>query len=621
MSLRKTGILFAILVALCVGYWLMVHLEKRGRVKQREAQRLFAFAPVDIAAIEVHRMGEKPVAATREPGASWRIEKPNVTIEANQVLWDRMAKAFAETVNERTIDPSPSDLAQYGLDEPVLTIVAQETGGERLDLSFGAIEATQTCRYARMNEGPAFLVLAKTFQELDRPLGLLRYPYVFTVGEQGITRIEYARFWVGPEDAAPPEEAQEGARASRRIGEESVVVAVERSEAGLWRMVSPIKAEANQELIGELVKELQYAVGANYIDEPEDLHDYGLDPPGARITVYAGANGEAQTLHLGSLESKGDAEQGGLFVKRASRPAVFVISPQILTLLPKTPDGFREARLLSHAVTDLRAIHYESREAEFTLDSDPERGWQLAKPEVFDTDQEAVSNFLGALKLLKGHGFPGEPTPAYGLDDPTIRLTLAFKDDRPSATILVGGDVADTGQHYAMQDNGVVTLLNPTEVSVLTRSLFDFRSKRLLDFRKELASRIALEFEGVGYVLEKGHGRWRIKEPAERTLESESDVVALLDTLYGAKAVAMEADAMPADLAPYGLDDPLAVVTIAISGDEGAEAEQTVGPLKIGKTTPEDSQQRFAMAGGRAGVYRVRQAVVDEIRETLKAIR
>jgi hypothetical protein len=621
MSLRTTLALLAILVALCIGYALMVHFEEQGREARVEAKKLFGFQPEDVVAVEVQRIDEAPAAASRTKGAPWAITKPNNTIEANQVVWDRLAMALAGLMNERTIDPAPSDPAAYGLDKPVLTMAAATDGGKQVHLTFGAVEPTQSYRYTRGEGDAVFLVSVKAFREMDRPLDVLRNPYIVAVGKQGITRLEFARYWTGKEKKG--EVAQGFSPAgTRAAGDESVVVAVEKSADGAWRMVSPIEALANQEAVEALVKHVQYATGHNYVETPQHLEDYGLEPPRARITVYGGVGSEPQTILLGSLQA-GDEKKGqtgGLFAKRKERPAVFVIDPQIAELLPKTPDSLRESRLFSRQAKDIRRIHYIAGQTDLTFDNDQQHGWTLAGPETQDTDQQAVSNFIVLLKALQGRGFPGDAKPEFALDNPRIALTFTFKDSTPPANIRVGAKTPDADQYYATMDNGVVTLLNEIDVKALSKTPFDFRRKGLLTFAKAEVIRVELQFEGAHYVFEKPRGQWRIKEPANLMFGSGNDIDALLETLSGMRALAVEAEAAPVDLAPYGLDAPVASVTVTIRKPTDPAAETVVGTARIGKTTAENSQQRFAVSTALPGVYRAKQAIIDDIRGVLEAI-
>ena len=191
------------------------------------------------------------------------------------------------------------------------------------------------------------------------------------------------------------------------------MVTVEKGEDGVWRLTTPIQAEANQETVAELVKQIQFAVGRDYIEEPKNLSDYGLEPPKARVTVYCGPGSEPQTLYFGTLEAGGNANptsgadggMKGVFAKNAARPAVFIMDANISSLLPKTPDAFRERRLLTRPTTNLRSIHYKAMETDVVLNNDPERGWYMVGSESTPENQQAVSNFVAALKAIEGRAF------------------------------------------------------------------------------------------------------------------------------------------------------------------------------------------------------------------------
>ena len=617
MSAKSTVMLLLLLVALCAGYWLMVRSEEREIVARDEAKRLFALAPEDVVSAEVEQVGMPVSAGRRGPDGLWAFTKPHGEIEVNQVVWERMAVAVAELDNQRTIEAKATDLAQYGLDDPVLRFVAETKAGEAIELIFGSVEPTQTYRYASLLRAPdpaavgtVFLAKTEQFHELDRARNLLRSLYLFASGAEGITRVEFARIWT-PEQAQSAKENASDA-SGLNVGEESVVVVVEKDAQGVWAMVSPFKAAANQELIGEFVKEIQYATGRNYVDAPEDLSDYGLDPPRARVSVLSGSSGK-QTVYLGMLESTGDAS-AGLYVKRAKLPAVFVVDTQMLMLLPNSPDAFRERRLFSEQATGLQTIHYVTGETDVMLEHDAGAGWQMAGGE---TDQIAVSNFVMLLKTLEGRSFPAAP--AEGFARPRVSIDFTFADGRAPTRILVGGKKAGVDEYYARQDNGTVTTLNNLDVSALTKDAFTFRDKKLMALTSVEASRVTVVTEGVEYVFERPRGKWVVVAPEGKTLASSNDVALLVDALASLGAVAVVEEEAPADLSAYGLDAPVAVVRVMVTAAEGGE-EREVGPLVLGCSCEDNAQRRYASSAGRPGVYLVGQAIMDDIRETLKAV-
>ena len=110
--------------------------------------------------------------------------------------------------------------------------------------------------------------------------------------------------------------------------------------------------------------------------------------------------------------------------------------------------------------------------------------------------------------------------------------------------------------------------------------------------------------------------------PQGAVLESQSDVDALIKALAKSSAVDVEvaADQAPqADLAAYGLDAPVLEVEVTIADDTGEP--RRLGPLKIGAVTPDQGQQRFAQAAGRPELFRIKQAVLDDVRDAMRGVR
>lgn len=607
MSKKGTLVLVALLVALCAGYWLMLEVEKRGAREEIRSRKLFDFAPEDVRTIEISRMGEATVSAERGESGAWAITKPNPSIEANQVVWDRAAKAIATLDNARTLDGG-ADMAGYGLDKPVLTVVASRQGGESLRFEFGAIEPTQSYRYARLDGNLVFLADVKQFHEMDRSLDLLRDRRLLKVGDEGITRLEYSRFRT-PKNLS-------GDVSQQPATEESVVMAVEKQPDGHWQVVSPENVPANQELVDGLIREIQYNMPSGYVDSPESLEDYGLDRPVARLTVYAGVGSEPQVILIGAKRDQ-ENDAGGVWGKIASKPAVFLMDPNILVALPKTPEAFREGRLFTRQAAKLRSLHYTSGDVDLLIENDPAKGWRLAQPLNEDTDQMAVSNFISLLKNLSGRSFPPGASDNYGFDKPTLAIRFEFAEGEPGE-ILVGAAVPDVGMFYARQDNGVAIMLTDLEVAAMKRTAADFERKTLMEFEKNAARKVAITLDGVEYEFELLRGRWAVVKPEGRSFTTARDMDPLINTLSSLRAAKKVADD-PNQVKEAGMDAPVAVITVTAGGD--GEEPKTLGPVKIGAATVEESQHRYATSDSRLGLYLVGQAVVDEIRDTVKALR
>ena len=610
MSARVTAVLLVVFVALCAAYWWALSREDRNKVRVFEAKRVFSIKPGDLRKISIQRLDETPTVATRaDEKESWAIVQPR-PIDAFQHAWTRAADALANLSNERPINAGPVDLAQYGLDKPRVTVTATTADGKELRVALGAGDPTQTRVYAKTADMGIFMVPKEAVTDLDRPLLDLRNRFMVNVGESGITHLEYARI------------AGKDAPKGYNPGDESVSVVLDRESDGSWKMVKPVTGFANKTLADKLASEIQHLTGHGYVDAPESLEDYGLKPAAARVTIRSGANGEPQTVYFGAI-TKSDDDKGGLYAKRADKPAVFVIDGGIIANLPKTPDGFRDRRMFTRLDGEIQSLHYTSGLTDFTLELDPVRGWRVTQPPVPDSDQIVISNFIGLLKVMTCASFVEDVPAEAGLDRPAAELTISMKDKAQPVKIKLGAQVPNTETFYAMQDTGVVVRINRTDMNALTRNLADFRPKEFLRFDKTAATVVKMHFDGVDYEFEKApaNGAWAIRAPAGKIWESQNDMSGLLTALSTARMAGVESPTTPADLTVYGLDAPLITVMVTTQGGVNGATGATLGPLTVGKPAPSNAQHRFAIVQGRSEVFRIDQAFVDAVREVMKGIK
>jgi hypothetical protein len=107
-----------------------------------------------------------------------------------------------------------------------------------------------------------------------------------------------------------------------------------------WRFTKPVDAKADFNLIDGLVGKLHQAkmTGIETADGTKDLKKYGLDKPQATATIGAGS--ARATLALGSKK-----EDGSLYARDLSRPAVFTVEGTLLDDLKKSADDYRRKEL------------------------------------------------------------------------------------------------------------------------------------------------------------------------------------------------------------------------------------------------------------------------------------
>ncbi len=610
MRPRSTIALVLLLALLCAAYWGMQHMDTHRATLAQQSKKLFQFTPDAVRALTIHQVNGVPVTAERDAGGAWRITAPNPTILPLQLLWNRVAEKFTALNNERTVAEAPGDLAQYGLDVPQLSVEARADGTEPVKIFVGDVEPTQRYRYARLGNGPLFLIGTDSFFELNRTLEDLRHRFLVDDRDANINEVQFAWIWTGdqPSDRPVPQNPPE-------VGEESTLIRVVRDNPkSPWKMVGPMEAAANQEAIDAFVKEVQFATGRSFVDKPENLSDYGLKPARARITVVDDRGGKAQTILLGRMEDKG--EKGGMYVQHVGQDAVFQIDAQLWTLLPKNPLQWRERRLLTRRVSEVNRLEVNGKGETFTLSKGEKGEWKLEAPTLQDVNQFAVSGYLAMFKELGGDSFAVGPLAEFGLDKPETTIDLHYEDGS-AAQIKISPSTKEQGLYYATQDTGAIMTIKGLAAEALLAKSDAFRSRELLRFNKADATRMEFQFENLGLVVEKRDGQWVVTAPATIHLANQSDAEAILTAVCPLTATRVENETTPQDLERYGLMKPVFSFYATVHVSETGQ-DTRFGQLRVGGVAPDNSQERYAMVDGKNGVFRIKQEVVQNVREALR---
>ncbi len=223
--------------------------------------------------------------------------------------------------------------------------------------------------------------------------------------------------------------------------------------------------------------------------------------------------------------------------------------------------------------------------------------------------------------MLEGGRFLNPDDEDVDMGDPEIEIALEFDDGEQPEPLRFGPvtmeptDEQETEvTRYATQDSGAAFAISEPATAVLRVSDFDFRPREVLVFDPAEAASLHMQFEDEHYRFARDDDeRWTVIEPAGKTLDTQGDMRTLLEAFAEAEAVAREEHGIPEDLAPYGLDDPLLTVAIEMGGE-------TAGPLRVGSPAEDNSQHRYAITEDRDELLRVRQTLIDAVRDGLRGV-
>jgi len=593
MNWKVTAVLAVVLCVLLGVHWgLKRHRTQVGEIEE-QAKQIHQVEQTDIAGLRLAVKGEQEIVGRKEAD-DWAIVSP-VEARVDATAFDRILRDFAGATKLRTVDESPSDLGAYGLDEPVIEIgVKTAVDGEtEHTLLIGNENPTKSYYFAkRPNEPAVFLVNTWLKTGFEKKLKDLRDKKIVDAEKDAVSMIEVARG--------------------------KSVIKLEKDD-DTWRIREPVAVLADSTAVTSLLDEIAAVQVQEFInDEPGDLAEYGLAQPAARLKVYTGDEKAGQTLLFGS----GNEEDTGVYAKRDVARNVVLIKKSLIEAVPETVDDIRNRSLVLAAARDVKKFEYSSAGGSFTLELDDDNVWHIDQPQRMKADSVAVDALFTDLGGIQAENFLAKAKPEYGFDSPRVKLALWFAaaDESNSArqvTVLIGAEEPEyPGLSYAMSEEGtpVVISLDKDTMDKLEKTMFDFRDKLLVDFRKDDVERLEVTYLDGALTAAQENGAWSVVDPAGIELRDPGMVDNLTWTIGYLKITKFVEPVTPDDVAEYGLDDPLASFTVHMKD------ETVIGPFLIGDESNADAANFYVVHAQTPGLYLIEQQAVADIRSRINEI-
>ena len=236
----------------------------------------------------------------------------------------------------------------------------------------------------------------------------------------------------------------------------------------------------------------------------------------------------------------------------------------------------------------IQSIAFKPRDGEAFTCRRENGKWVISEPRHVAVDQ---GNFSGVLNSLTSATVDqvADPKPAslkdFGLDQPSFTLEIST-DAKPAAvTLLLGDDTPTSGDLYAQVSGNprVVTVASYVKTS-LEKKLFDLRDRRALTLEAEQLQKIAVQYKGGSWTLEKNpEGVWDLALPP-LVRADRFTVDGLVSQLRGLtmQAIPSEDKKKGGD---YGFGSP--ALHLELKGSDGSQT------IVVGKKQ-KDSEQYFA---------------------------
>ena len=372
-----------------------------------DKEKVFAVEADKIEEITV--TSDAQTTALRKVDGTWRMTAP-MQADADQTEISSLTTNLSTLEVNRVVEENASNLAEYGLANPRITIAFKGQGGVSGELKLGDKTATQSDLYA-MKPGEKRVFLVPAFHETTfakKPFDL-RDKRVLNFERDKVDSID--------------------------VDQNGVVVQLARSGSD-WVVKQPIQARGDYSAIEALITKLATTSMTKIVEGgTSKLADYGLDKPVARITLGAGSS--RATLAIGK------EEDGAVYAQDQGRGIVFTIDPTVATDLKKPADEYRDKDLFEFR--NFNAARLRVTRGNDTYDFQKVAGtgenaadqWQLVvygadggtKVASRGVDAAKMDDVLSKLVALRAQSFvpAGNTT---GLDKPTMVVSVSYDDGK-----------------------------------------------------------------------------------------------------------------------------------------------------------------------------------------------
>ncbi|MBN2354476.1 DUF4340 domain-containing protein, partial [candidate division KSB1 bacterium] len=245
-----------------------------------------------------------------------------------------------------------------------------------------------------------------------------------------------------------------------------------------------------------------------------------------------------------------------VYARIAGSPDVFMTTTSLNSNVEKSLFDFRDKKILPFEKNQVNGVEIRNRKGRFVLDKEGAY-WDIVSPVNMRADASKINTILDRTSYQSAKSFIEEDPrnlKEYGLQNPSMELTLILGENRAKKTLLIGD--LEYGTYYGRDEaKSPVFTIDTSYVSLLNVSIADLRNKKLTDFSTADIDRVEIKVADSLYIcVRDSANEWSVATPVQGKAKSWK-ISSILTDVAALKAEAFVDDA-PKSLRPYGLDAP-----------------------------------------------------------------
>lgn len=378
-----------------------------------------------------------------------------------------------------------------------------------------------------------------------------------------------------------------------------------------WQLTRPVAYPANGRLIEALLRNLEELDDRNVISGSElrQRHgaerEFGFEPPTFSIIVQQGEK-RLQML-VGGLSPLKDQ----VFVQVLGREGVFACDARLLRLIPRTPNDWRETRVVNLGEMKFDRIVVTRGEKVIELARDAaSKAWRLTLPWDARADNARIAEMLNRLQGLEVAQFvtddPKADLESYGLQPPELQLSFYHRTNA-LAVLQFGKSPTNSPELiFARRAEWNSVVLVPLEPVLPWRApVGDFRDRHLVELADTSVDIVQVSGADEFTLQRQTNGTWQVvgtnSFPADTAL-----VYDLIGSLGAMQVVQFVKDVVtPPDFPSYGLEPPERryVLQTVTTRPNNVRTNRVIAELIFGAT---QGDKVFVRRGDENSVYAVK---------------
>ena len=429
--MKFRGLIIAVLVLLALGgvlYWSNHHKpsEKSEALSSTTSPPILKLEQAGITQITIADKGSAPVTLVKQNDGKWHITKPK-ELRADQDEVTGMVSSLSSLNADRVVEEKASGLAQYGLDDPSVTVDIATSDHKQRQLLLGDATPAGGDVYAMLAGDPRVFTIAgygKT--SIDKGLDDLRDKRLLTIDPDKVSRMT--------------------------LEKKGQTIEFARIKDG-WQILKPEPLRADSFAVDELARSVADARMELSGGENNDAAASKFGQGTSVATVALTGDQGTQTLEL--RKNKDD-----YVAKSSTADGAYKVDASLGTTLERSLNDFRNKKLFDFGFEDPGKLEMHEGQKSWLLVRNGNDLWFNGKK----MDSTAVESLVEKLRDLTATDFPTS-----GFSNAEIAVTVTSGQGKQVEKVLI----SKSGDHYIAKRNNESALyqLSASDVNDLTAAV------------------------------------------------------------------------------------------------------------------------------------------------------